>query len=59
MSYLDGSADKESTGSAGDTGDIGSNPGLGRYPGGVNGNPLQYSCLKNPQDRGACVVGHN
>ena len=28
-------------------------PGLGRSPGGGNGNPLQYSCLKNPMDRGA------
>ena len=26
-------------------------PGLGRYPGGGNGNPLQYSCLENPMDR--------
>ena len=28
-------------------------PGLGRSPGGGNGNPLQYSCLGNPMDRGA------
>ena len=28
-------------------------PGLGRFPGGVNGNPLQYSCLENPSDREA------
>ena len=27
--------------------------GLGRLPGGGNGNPLQYSCLENPMDRGA------
>ena len=38
---------------AGDSGDAGSNPGLGRSPGGGNGNPLQYSCLGNPMDRGA------
>ena len=41
---------------AGDTGDAGSIPGSGRSrktPGGGNGNPLQYSCLKNPMDRGA------
>ena len=38
---------------AGDTGDSGSIPGLGRSPGGGNGNPLQYSCLGNPTDRGA------
>ena len=34
-------------------GDAGSIPGLGRSPGGENGNPLQYSCLGNPMDRGA------
>ena len=34
-------------------GDVGSVPGLGRSPGGGNGNPLQYSCLGNPLDRGA------
>ena len=32
---------------------VGLIPGLGRSPGGGNGNPLQYSCLKNPMDRGA------
>ena len=31
----------------------GSNPGSGRSPGGGHGNPLQYSCLENPMDRGA------
>ena len=34
-------------------GDLGSVPGLGRSPGGGNGNPLQYSCLGNLMDRGA------
>ena len=34
-------------------GDVGSIPGLERPPGEGNGNPLQYSCLKNPMDRGA------
>ena len=34
-------------------GDLGSIPGLGRYPGGGCGNPLQCSCLENPTDRGA------
>ena len=34
-------------------GDIGSIPGPGRSPGGGHGNPLQYSCLENPKDRGA------
>ena len=38
--------------SAGAAGDMGSIPGLGRSPGRVNGNPRQYSCLKNPIDRG-------
>ena len=33
-------------------GDLGSIPGLGRSPGDGNGNPLQYSCLENPMDRG-------
>jgi len=32
---------------------LGSIPGLGRSPGEINGNPLQYSCLENPMDRGA------
>jgi len=35
-----------------DKGDVGSIPGLGRSPGVGNGNPLQYSCLENPMDRG-------
>ena len=34
-------------------GDMNSIPGLGRSPGGGNGNPLQYSCQDNPMDRGA------
>ena len=37
---------------AGDVRDMGSNPELGRSPGGRHGNPLQYSCLENPMDRG-------
>ena len=44
---------KESACSAGDLGLI---PGLGRSPGEGNGNPLQYSCLENPMDRGAWRV---
>ena len=35
-----------------DTRDVGLIPGLGRSPGGGNGNPLQYSCLENLMDRG-------
>ena len=34
-------------------GDLGLIPGLGRSPGEGNGNPLQYSCLENPMERGA------
>ena len=37
-------------------GDLGSIPGLGRSPGGGNGNPLQYSCLENPMDGGVWWV---
>ena len=52
---------------AGDTGDVGSVPGLGRSPGIGNGTPLQYSWLENSMDRGAwwamvhevTRVGHN
>ena len=44
---------KESTCSAEDTGDVGSVPGWGRFPGGGHGNPLQYSPMENPMDRGA------
>ena len=37
---------------SGDVRDVGSILGLGRFPGGGNGNPLQYSCPENPTDRG-------
>ena len=39
--------------SAGYLRDMGSNPASGRSPGGGLGNPIQYSCLENPMDRGA------
>ena len=45
--------DKESACKAGVRGDAGTIPGSGRFPGGGNGNPLQYSCLENLMDRGA------
>ena len=45
-----GSDSKESACNAGDLGLI---PRLGRPPGGGHGNPVQYSCLENPVDRGA------
>ena len=44
---------KNLSANAGDIRDVGSIPGLGRSPGGGHGNPLQYSCLENPTDRGA------
>ena len=44
---------KESACNAGAAGATGSIPGSGRSPGEGNGNPLQYSCLENPMDRGA------
>ena len=47
LNYSDG---KVSVLNAGDPGSI---PGSGRSPGGGNGNPLQYSCLGSPMDRGA------
>ena len=50
LGFPGGSEDKASACNAGDPGSI---PGLGRSPGEGNGNPLQYSCLDNPMDRGA------
>ena len=43
---------KNSPSNAGGAGDTGSSPGSGKFPGGGNGNPLQYSCQDNPMDRG-------
>ena len=64
MGFPCGSAGKESACNAGDLSSI---PGSGRSPEEVNGNPLQYSCLENPMDKGAwqatvhgvARVGHN
>ena len=53
MGIPDGSVGEEQNCNAEDTGDAGSIPGSRRAPEGGNGNPLQYSCLKNPLDRGA------
>ena len=50
MDFPGGSVVKNPPVNAGDTGLI---PGLGKSPGVGNGNPLQYSCLRNPMDRGA------
>ena len=41
---------------AGDAEDVGSMPESGRFPGKGNGNPLQYSCLRKPMDRGAWLT---
>ena len=48
-----GSVGKEFACNVGDIGDAGLIPGLGRFPGGGHGYPLQYSCMENPMDRGA------
>ena len=50
MAFPGGSDGKDSACNEGDAGSI---PGLKRSSGGRNGNPLQYSCLENPMDRGA------
>ena len=50
MGFPGGSDGKES---AHNVGDLSLIPGLERSPGEGNGNPLQYSCLENPMDRGA------
>ena len=50
MGFLGGSVVKNPAANAGAVSLI---PGLGRSPGEGNGNPLQYSCLENPMDRGA------
>ena len=50
LGFPAGTVVKNLPANAGDTGSI---PGLGRTPGGGNGNPLQYSILENPMERGA------
>jgi len=56
LGFSGGSAVKNPPANAGDIRDVGSVPGLWRSPGGEYGNPLQYSCLENPMDRGAWRV---
>ena len=53
MDFPTGWMVKNPPANGGDARDTGPILGLGRPPGGENGNPLQYSCLKNPMDRGA------
>ena len=57
MGLLWGLSGKESTCNAGDAGSI---PGSGRFPGGGNGNPFQYSCLQNPmaEESGGLHIVH-
>ena len=52
-SFTGGTVVKNLPANAGDTGDVGLIPGSGISPREGNGNPLQYSCLGNPMDRGA------
>ena len=54
MGFPGGSVVKNLPANAGATGDAGLIPGLGKFPGEGNSNPLQYSCLKSPMD---CLVG--
>ena len=53
MGFPVGTSVKKPSANAGDIRDMGSIPGLGRSPEGEHSNPLQYSCLENPMDRGA------
>ena len=53
MLFPGGTVVKNPPASTGDAGDVGSIPELGRAPGEEDGNPLQYSCLDNPMERGA------
>ena len=53
VGFAGGAIGKETPANAGDVKDTGLTPGLGRSPGGVHGNPLQYSYLEDPMGRGA------
>ena len=53
LNFLGGSAVKNLPDNTGASGDVGLIPGWRKSPGGGHGNPLQYSCLENPMDRGA------
>ena len=59
MGFPGGKVVKNLPANAGDAGDIGSVPGLERFSGEGNGNPLQYSCLENSVDREALLIGYN
>ena len=53
MCYKDFPGGSDGKASVYNVGDLGSIPGLGRFPGEGNGNPFQYSCLENSLDGGA------
>ena len=53
LGFLGGTVVRDPPANAGDASDVGSIPGSGRSPGEGNSNPLRYSCLENPMDRGA------
>ena len=53
MTYMGSPGNASGKEPTGDIRDASPIPGLGRSPGGQHGNPLQYSCLKNPMDGGA------
>ena len=53
IGFPGGSVVKNPPANAGDAKDMGLIPGVGRFPGVGNDNPLQYSCLENSMDRGA------
>ena len=57
MGFPRGTVVKNLPAKAGDLRDTGSNPGSGRFPGGGNGNPLQYSYLENSLDREVTIQG--
>ena len=57
MGFPGGAVLKNMPANVGDVGDTGLIPGSGRSPGGGNGNPLQYSCLKNAVDRSMHLGG--
>ena len=56
MGFPGSSAAKNLPANAGDAGDTGVIPGLGKSPGEGNGNPLQYFCMENSMDRGVWQV---
>ena len=53
LGFLDGATSKNSPANTGDLRDMGLIPRLGRSPAGEHSNPLQYSCLENPREKGA------